>query len=463
MLSVEQTFDALHDMIDSYFHRARSQAVHSNALPFGTERKPLAESCGSRLASELSAAIAIPSCDVSAMDGYALNQEALDLYQAGTDEPIICVDLEMAAGICEEKFKSICNQLAAPWPLCCRIFTGAPVPTSAVTVVMQEYVLKLDINEEYKDQSGLRIKLDSLQSNAIKKDQHIRRCGEEIQKGQPLLDKGAVIHPAHIPLLAAQGLESIEVYRKPTIAVISTGNELCDVNAQQAPAFGEIYDSNRSSLLASLTHLGFTSIDGGIVGDSKAQIRRRIIELSQNADLIIASGGVSVGDYDHIRECIEEIGKIHTYKVAMKPGKPLAIGEIGSKFCKSMEQIPTLFFGLPGNPVSSFVCFELFVKSALTHLQEGKRVDLIGKNAIEATTNILLNKRPGRADYQRVVVAKSAHSYRIVNTFSQQSHRVAALAASNALALFDAQSEGAKPGDRVTCLLHAPALEQSNA
>ena len=234
-----------------------------------------------------------------------------------------------------------------------------------------------------------------------------------------------------------------------------------------------LYDSNRPSLIAQLKHEGYPTIDGGIAKDTQAAIEKALLTLARKADIIIASGGVSVGEYDYVKDLVTKHGSIRTYKVAMKPGKPLVTGSIRTDASKitdtnedhsdlkatesavTHESKTSLFFGLPGNPVSSFVCYEVFVKPALAHCHAGQRPSSVD-NTVLARSDIVLTKKPGREDYQRVVLVRQGDSYVIVESLGQDSHRVGALSKSNALAKLAANLSKVEPGDSVQCLIHAP-------
>lgn len=292
------------------------------------ETLSLLQVCGRVLAEDQLAAVDVPPWDNSAMDGYALC--TADLAKSAT----LPVSQIIPAG----KF---------PQPLrtgtAARIFTGAPVPAGADAVEMQENTQAADRNVTF------------LQT--VKAGANIRRRGEDIVKGSIVVSAGTVLKPSHLGLLASVGIQQIPVNKSLRVAVLSTGDELAEPG--QGLKEGQIYNSNRYLLLSLLQQLGCEVVDGGRIGDDRALTQRTLAQLATQVDVIVSSGGVSVGEEDHVKAAVETIGQLNLWKIAVKPGKPLAFGHIGT--CS--------FFGLPGNPVSAFVTFLLFVKPYLLKAQ----------------------------------------------------------------------------------------------
>jgi molybdopterin molybdotransferase len=289
---------------------------------------------GRVLAQDLVAGLQVPPFDNSAMDGYALR--AADL---SGPELALPVSQRIAAG-------SIGEPLAAG--TAARIFTGAAVPAGADAVVMQEECSLLDDG---------RVQINA----AVKAGQNIRKSGEDMQLGSTVLTAGTRLGPAELGLAASMGCARLQVARRPRVALFSTGDELVmpgDVAPQDLPA-GSIYNSNRFFLRAMLQRLGCEVRDLGIVPDSYEATVAALQAAAQHSDLVLTSGGVSVGEEDHIKPAVQALGSLDLWAIAVKPGKPFAYGRVGQAH----------FIGLPGNPVSSFVTFALLVRPFLLRLQ----------------------------------------------------------------------------------------------
>ena len=292
--------------------------------------KPLLESFGEVLAESQRSTIDVPQSDNSAMDGYALSTSDL----AVTGETELPVLQRVAAG-----------QAAGPLQpgTAARIFTGAPIPAGADVVIMQEQVQPIGdtIHFDIKPEIG----------------SNIRPAGNDIRSGDTILQKGCRLRPQDIGLAASVGLEFLPVYEKIRVGMFLSGDEL--VEPGKPLGAGKIYDSNRYTLQGMLQTLGCEVIDLGLVGDTLRETKSAMLNAAQQADLVVTSGGVSVGEEDHVRIAIEQLGELHLWRLRIKPGKPLAFGEIKS----------TPFIGLPGNPVSVFATFCLFVCPLIKTLQ----------------------------------------------------------------------------------------------
>jgi molybdopterin molybdotransferase len=309
-------------------------ALLAQALPLaGTETVATFEADGRVLAEDLVSALQVPPQDNSSMDGYAVRSAEIT---AGVELP---VSQRIPAG-------------AAAQPLqpgsVARIFTGAPVPAGADAIVMQEDTQALDDG---------RVRI--LQTAAP--GQWIRRSGEDITRGSTVLARGERLGPAALGLAASIGRERLQVARRPRVALFSTGDELV-MPGQVAPEAmkpGAIYNSNRFFLRTLLARLGCEVRDLGIVPDQREATLQALREAAQDNDLILTSGGVSVGEEDHIKPAVQQLGSLDLWQISMKPGKPFAYGKVGAAH----------FIGLPGNPVSSFVTFLLLVRPFLLKLQ----------------------------------------------------------------------------------------------
>ena len=351
------------------------------------------------LARDIQAGINIPAADISAMDGYALPAAA----RAGSRWRIVG---ESAAG---HAFSG-----GIPADGCIRIMTGAVVPDGCRCVVIQE-------NTESGD-GMLTVTQDTAEGS------NIRRTGEEVASGDTVLSAGRILRDADIMLLAALGFREIPVWRKIKVAVLSTGDELREPGSPLTSP-EQIYDSNRHTLLARLSRLPVDTIDLGQAPDDPGQLEALLTQAAAQADVIITSGGVSVGDYDYLRDAVNRIGTIHHYKVAMKPGKPFVFGSLSESW----------YFGLPGNPVSGFAGFDIFLKPALWSLAGADPVpEPLRFSAILAQP---VKKSPGRADMQRALIRRDeAGNWLAEPAGEQDSHRVLGVSRANAYLVLPSES-----------------------
>ncbi len=307
------------------------QALVANASPTQkVVRKPLLECFAEVLAESQCSTINVPSADNSAMDGYALN--TCDLSAMAETE--LCVTQRIAAG---EAAKPLQPGSVA------RIFTGAPIPDGADVVIMQEQAVIVG------DKVRFGVKPDS--------GMNIRKAGNDIRSGDEILQKGCRLRAQDIGLAASVGLQTLPVYEKIRVGMFLTGDEL--VEPGKPLTVGKIYDSNRYTLQGMLRDLGCEIVDLGLVGDTLQATKTAMLNAAKQTDLVVTCGGVSVGEEDHVRVAIEQLGDLHLWRLRIKPGKPLAFGQIDS----------TPFVGLPGNPVSVFATFCLFVAPLIKTLQ----------------------------------------------------------------------------------------------
>ena len=347
-----------------------------------TERVHVRSALGRVLAEDVVSPIAVPGYDNSAMDGYAVRFE--DLRQDG--DTLLRRVGESFAG--------------KPWPgaiaagECVRIFTGGVMPRGADTVVMQERAVE--------DAGAVRIAPGA----AAKAGQNRRFAGEDLKAGQVVFRSGRRIHPAELGMIASLGIGEISVFRRLRVAFFSTGDELKSIGTPLKA--GEIYDSNRYTLHGMLTRLDCEVIDMGVVEDVPEKLEHAFATAAAAADVVITSGGVSVGEADYVKQLLDKLGEVLFWKIAMKPGRPLAYGRIGGAH----------FFGLPGNPVSVMVTFYQFVRDALLILQ-GQR-DVSPLPTFRVPLSAPIKKVPGRTEFQRGILTANADGAWSVRTTGDQ-------------------------------------------
>ncbi|HXX85177.1 MAG TPA: gephyrin-like molybdotransferase Glp [Casimicrobiaceae bacterium] len=346
------------------------------------ERVHVRSALGRVLAEDLVSPIAVPGHDNSAMDGYAVR----------------FADLE-ANG--ETTLKRVGESFAGkPWAgtigagECVRIFTGGVMPQGADTVVMQERA---------SEQAG-RVKI--AQGAVAKAGQNRRFAGEDLKAGQVVFRAGQRIHPAELGMIASLGIGEIGVYRRLRIAFFSTGDELRSIGTSLKP--GEIYDSNRYTLHGMLTRLGCEIVDMGVVEDAPEKLEHAFATAARSADVVITSGGVSVGEADYVKQLLDKLGEVVFWKIAMRPGRPLAYGKLGGAH----------FFGLPGNPVSVMVTFYEFVREALLILQ-GEH-DVAPLPTFKVRLSAPVRKVPGRTEFQRGILSRDGSGGFTVRTTGDQ-------------------------------------------
>ena len=330
------------------------------------------------VAADIHSPMNVPPHDYSAMDGYAVRYDDL-----GSSPSRLTLIGSAFAG------RAFTGYVAAGE--CVRIMTGALIPEGCDSVVMQEHV----------QVAGSEIEI----GEGHTRGQNIRLVGEDITQGATVLTTGRIIRPAEMGLLASLGFSEINVYRKLKVVLFSTGDELQQPGKPLAP--GQIYNSNRYTLLGMLGELGVEIIDMGTIRDDKASLKLALLDAAERADVIITSGGVSVGEADYIKQLLAEIGEVVFWKIAMKPGKPLAYGKIGT--CH--------FFGLPGNPVAVMVTFQQFVRDALRAL-----MGQLPKLTIELQATCLspIRKVPGRTEFQRGILSRDENGGWVVHTSGAQ-------------------------------------------
>ena len=316
-----------------------------------------------------------------------------------------------------------------------RIMTGAPLPEGADAVVRFE-----DTDEVSRKSSGGDLSSIGILCQA-KKGLNVRRRGEDIAKGDLILKKGKVIRPQEIGVLASLGRSTVLVIRRPTVAILATGDELIGVDQPLAP--GQIYDSNNYTIAAEVSRYGGIPKILGIGRDSVQSLTEKIDE-GLDADMLITSGGVSKGDYDIVKDVLAEHGEVGFWTVCMKPGKPLAFGVIKKVAGRKERKVPHL--GLPGNPVSSMITFEQFARPAILKMM-GK--ETLTKPTIRAIIEDDVANNDGRRLFARVMVTKRGGQYHASVTGPQGSGILTSLTKANGLAIIPESSKGVKAGDMV--------------
>jgi molybdopterin molybdotransferase len=331
-----------------------------------TERVHVRAALGRVLAADVISPLDVPAHDNSAMDGYAVR--FADLKAEG--EATLAIAGTAFAGA------PYAGKLNAGEAV--RIMTGGVVPQGADTIVMQEHV---------KAGDG-RVTI----GGGHRKGQNLRRAGEDLKAGAAALTKGKRLRPAEIGLVASLGIAEIEVYRRLRVAFFSTGDELVSIGT--VPKKGEIFDSNRYTIYSMLERLGCDVLDMGVVADDPQRLENAFGQAAAAADVVITSGGVSVGEADFVKELLNKLGEVVFWKIAMKPGRPLAYGRIGGAH----------FFGLPGNPVSVMVTFYQFVRDALLKLAGEDPIQAVPTFRVPCTS--ALKKAPGRTEFQRGILTR---------------------------------------------------------
>ena len=367
---------------------------------------------GRVLAEDIVSPIDVPSYINSAMDGYAMR--AADIPHNGTSS-LDVVDTAWAGRPADAAV------LAGQ---CVRIMTGAMMPAGADTVVIQEHVAV----------EGNRIVIDS----EVEAGRNVRQAGEDVGKGDVVLSKGTLVRAAQLGLLASLGVDQVPVVRTPVVAYFTTGDELrsLDEHAGEALGPGELFDSNRYTLFGMLSQLGVEINDIGVVRDTPEATREAFLTASKSADLVITSGGVSAGEADYVTETLRELGDVAFWKLAMRPGRPLASGRVGD----------ALFFGLPGNPVAVMITFYEFVQPAIRRLMG---CDELFSPTVRVPCATRLKKSPGRTEYQRGVFENIDGVMSVRTTGKQGAGRLSSMSAANCIIVLPPEASTIEPGDLV--------------
>ena len=331
------------------------------------------------LAADLLSPIDVPAADNSAMDGFAFDGKCLDTNSTAITLRVV------GTALAGKPFEGSIGPGE-----CLKIMTGALMPTGCNTVIPQEFT-------SAKDENVIEFKQDQL-----KPGENRRLRGEDLQKDKPAIAAGRLLRPSDLGLAASLGIASLPVKRKLKVAILSSGDELRALG--QALDAGSIYDSNRFSLTGLLNRLNLEIIDCGIVRDDPTSLKQAFIEAASKADVLISSGGVSVGEADFTKQIMQELGDVGFWQIAMRPGRPMAFGILKPVAGKSPAR-KTLFFGLPGNPVAVMVTFYQFVRAALLQLNGANQTE---PPLTQAIAEAPIRKKPGRTEFQRAILGRGA-------------------------------------------------------
>lgn len=357
----------------------RSRILEQIVPPASNVTVPLKQALGQIVAADILSPVNVPQHTNSAMDGYAIRGDDLNREN-------YTVVAEVMAGHSYDK------PLEAGQTV--RIMTGAPVPANADTVIMREQA----------SQDGDTVTFDT-SKGAIIAGQNVRLAGEDLAIGEVAIEAGTQITAPELGMVASLGLDSVSIHQPIKVAIFSTGDEVQQPGEEQKQNC--IYDSNRYTLFSMLTKIGCEVIDLGIIEDSEAALEATLLRANEKADLILSSGGVSVGDADYIKTVLDKLGQINFWRINMRPGRPLAFGQI--------KQTP--FFGLPGNPVAVMVAFLQFVEPAIRKLQG---MDNWQPQVLHAVATEKLRSRPGRTEYSRGIYSFDANGRLAVKTTGKQ-------------------------------------------
>ena len=423
------TLEAVVSCIDGYDPNALpvsqvNQVVRAFVKPVqGFEQVAVRAALGRVLAQDLISPINVPAHDNSAMDGWALRSTDLDKNQ-----PVTLT--EIGSALAGREFTG------RPGPgECVRITTGAVMPYGCDTVIPQEIVQAKD----------LQIIIPAGQEAGANR----RLAGEDLQKGKPALQAGALLRPSELGLIASLGIAEIKVRRKLRVAFFSTGDELRSLG--ETLGAGEVYDSNRYTIFGMLTRLGVEIIDMGVVRDNPAELEAAFRLAAAEADAVITSGGVSVGEADYTKAMMKQLGEVVFWRIAMRPGRPMAFGRITtSGGTGGPGERSAYLFGLPGNPVAVMVTFYHFVRGALLHMMGRPDLDL---PLLQVKSQEAMRKKPGRTEYQRGILENKNGEMSVRTTGSQGSGVLRSMSEANCFVVLRHDQGSIKPGDLVDVMV----------
>lgn len=430
MPSLQSVISCLSDYDPAALTVAQVNAIIADVIePIrGVEQVAIRSALGRVLAEDVVSSLDVPAHDNAAMDGYAFAGAVL--AQAGGDT--VCLDVMGTA------FAGDGTGAAPDAGQAVRIMTGAVMPPGCDTVIPQEMVELLPAPDASAGAQRVRFA-----TRAVRAGDNRRLRGEDLARGQAALPRGRILRPADIGLLASLGVAEIKVRRRLRVAFFSTGDELRSIGEPLDP--GCVYDSNRYTLHGMLRRLEVELIDMGVVRDDPAALEAAFRTACESADAVITSGGVSVGEADFTKQTMARLGEVTFWKIAMRPGRPMAFGRIASNGHEA------LLFGLPGNPVAVMVTFYHFVRAAL-HRQMGAVVPPLPLIRLRSAGPI--RKKPGRTEYQRGIVARGADGEMEVRLTGQQGSGVLrSMSEANCFIVLDHAQDMVAAGDRVDVML----------
>jgi len=417
-----------------------------------TETLPLFDVLGRVLAQDIVSPISVPPHDNSAMDGYAFDGAQL-ASPAGLTLRVVGTALAGKAW-----------RGAVRTGECVKIMTGAIMPQGLDTVVPQE------LASRQADPAAPAEDLITIPAALLQPGDNRRKLGEDLMQGSPALQKGEPLTPAALGLLASLGIEKVTVWRRVRVAYFSTGDEILSLG--EAPREGAVFDSNRYTVFGLLQRLGCDVIDMGVVRDDPVLLEAAFVRASREADAVITSGGVSVGEADHTKTMMKKLGDVAFWKIAMRPGRPMAVGRISGNelassphetgvdsYQKNSNSLPThsaILFGLPGNPVAVMVTFLAFVRPALLQMmgcRDGPP-PLLKARSVEA-----IRKKPGRTEYQRGAVSTQPDgSLQVRTTGNQGSGVLSSMVQANGLIVLHHDQASVSPGDEVDVMMFSGVI-----
>ncbi len=385
--------------------------------PVAAQEIPLMQALGRIVAEDIISPIDVPAHDNSAMDGFAFDGKQLDLAPL----KLRVVGTALAGKAWQGNVKT---------GECVKIMTGAVMPTGLDTVIAQELATVHTSGDET---------IVEIPAGILRAGDNRRKAGEDLQRGLPALRVGSTLSPAALGLVASLGMAKVKVNRQLRVAYFSTGDEVLSLG--DAMREGAVYDSNRFTVFGLLTRMGCQVVDMGVVRDDPVLLEQAFSKASENADVIITSGGVSVGEADFTKAMMKKLGDVAFWKIAMRPGRPMAVGRLGK----------CILFGLPGNPVAVMVTFLAFVKPALLHLMGGTPSTT---PYLRAKSAVALRKKPGRTEYQRGFVRTlSDGTLQVEAAGNQGSGVLRSMVEANGLIVLHHHQSSVAAGDEVDVMM----------
>lgn len=392
--------------------------------PEQTEEVGVFDALGRVLAQDVISPLSVPPHDNSAMDGYAFSGDQL---RNDTDLTLTSVATVMAGKAWRGEVKG---------GQCVRIMTGAIMPDGLDTVAPQEFC----------QVQGMQV---TIPKGVLKPGDNRRLLGEDLMQGQAALKRGQILGPASLGLIASLGLAKIRVFVRVKVAYFSTGDEILSLG--QAPREGAVYDSNRYTVFGLLQRLGCEVIDMGVVRDQPEELEAAFIQAAIKADAIITSGGVSVGEADHTKAMMKKLGDVAFWRIAMRPGRPMAVGRLDRARLPQPAKGQAILFGLPGNPVAVMVTFLAFVRPALLRMMGAlsEPIPLLQAQSVQK-----LRKKPGRTEYQRGKVSRAENGTLQVSAIGNQGSGVlSSMVQANGLIVLHHEQGDINPGDTVDVMM----------